>query len=148
MKRQILKTLATLGFFATLAVTSAHAQTSSVQTARIPFDFNVGGRTFPSGEYRVERFGQLTGEPVVRLQSRDGRTSIFTLGRGGESRRTDGGSQLVFNRYGERYFLARIWSGDTVVELLTSRDERRLRRELKPNALPDRVTVALVTRNR
>jgi len=150
MKRQILKTFATLGFFAALAVTSAHAQTSSVQTASIPFDFTVGDRTLPAGEYHVERLNPQSDPAAVALRSQDGKVSVNVLTMPRGSGKAKDAPRLVFNRYGQRHFLAQIWrAADTTgMELPTSRAERRLRRELQMGTAPAQTTVALVSRNR
>lgn len=148
MKRRILKTFATLGFFAALAVTSAHAQTSFVQTASIPFDFTAGDRKFPAGEYLVERINPQSDPAVMRIMSRDGKTSVIVLTKDVRSRRAKGAERLVFNRYGKHHFLAQVWCRATAVELLTSRTERRLRREMETGQTPARAAVALVSGNR
>ena len=147
MNKHFLKTFATVGFFMLMAV-AAHAQTPRVQTASVPFDFNVGGRTLPAGEYRVERINPQSYPAAVVLRSKDGRLSLTLLTRNTESNGTEGDARLVFNRYGERYFLAQVWhaADPTGLQLPTSTGERRLRRGLRIGAAPAQRSVALVSR--
>jgi hypothetical protein len=53
-------------------------------------------------------------------------------------------SKLVFNRYGDHYFLSQIWeAGDNAGrELMKSREERQLERELaKTSNGPEKVAI-------
>jgi len=76
--------------------------------ADIPFDFMVGDKTFPAGTYTFAEHGITLGTFVIR--SLDGRTSVMVITRGvqGSLTRPDE-TKLVFNRYGDLYFLAQSW---------------------------------------
>ena len=51
MKRQAFMILTTLSFLVMLAATSVYAQFSNVQVAKIPFEFVIGNKAYPAGEY-------------------------------------------------------------------------------------------------
>ena len=147
MNKHFLKTFASVGFVMLMAV-AAHAQSARVQRASVPFDFNVGGRTLPAGEYRVERINPQSYPAAVVIRSKDGRLSLTLMTRDAESNGTEDEARLVFNRYGERYFLAQVWHAADSSGLLmpTSTEERRLRRELQIRTAPAERSVALVSR--
>ena len=101
-----------------LVVGSVQAQLPGSEIrASIPFDFTVRGKTLPAGDYAITRIGD-------------------------EPRR----NFLVFNRYGDSYFLEEVVTAGegTGRELSPSHAERALRREMAKNQLqPETVTVAL-----
>ena len=118
--------------FAT-AVASANAQSTKKVVADIPFEFVVGDRTMASGEYILKANGMQS--QALMIQSRDAKSSAIRLTNAIERPRSQAHetkARLVFHRYGQRYFLAQVWSGadSTGRQLLESRQERAIEREL------------------
>ena len=147
MKIQIMKNMAILGLFFMLAIASAKAQTPSRVEVNIPFDFAAGKATLKAGAYSIKR---TTGNALT-IRSADGKTTALvnaplTIG----SRDSKAGERLVFNRYGDRYFLSQVWlTVDTGRQLFISGEETKVAREFKlanKNAKPERVEVAVRTR--
>ncbi len=146
MKAQTLKNVAVFTLFFFLAAISARAQTPNrVQMASIPFEFNVGNKSFPPGEYRVERVSSQSDPAALAFTSADGKMGLMILTRGVRARGAERGARLVFNRYGDRYFLSQVWrpSDANGMELPRSRAERNVSRELGAKR-PDRAAVAFV----
>jgi hypothetical protein len=144
MKAQTLKNVAVFTLFFFFVAISAQAQTTNrPQTASIPFDFNVGNKSFPPGEYRVERLNPQSDAVALAFKSTDGKMSVTILTRGVQAHGMEGGARLVFNRYGDRYFLSQVWrpSDSTGMELPESHAERHVRRELGAKR-PEHATVA------
>ncbi len=76
---------------------NAVAQQPAVRAA-VPFEFNVGGKLLPADTYTIT---STSGVLVVR--SIDGHfTAITTASR---DDRSVAGGKLIFNKYGQRYFL-------------------------------------------
>ena len=87
--------------------------------ANVPFEFMVSGQSLPAGEYTV---APLTfGSATFRISS--GNSGVLATVNRSDSKRT-GESVLIFHRYGDQYFLARIVNGDRAVELPASRNEK------------------------
>lgn len=106
MKKQLLMVLAGL----LLAVGSAYAQ-SSRMVADIPFDFVVGNKAFPAGEYTIGSVG-VNGETLV-LRNTDRHQadkSMFFTPNHCSSAQPQSDSKLVFNMYGNHYYLSQIWT--------------------------------------
>ena len=133
------KSFATLGTLALFAAASAFGQTNL--TADIPFEFSFANTVMPSGHYDLTHSPSLL---VVRG---------FTSGAAGMSVTnninvgTNGGteSRMVFNRYGDKYFLAEAWSGpghEWEVSVSQSKTEREIARTSPDVA---RVTIPLRT---
>jgi hypothetical protein len=118
--------------FAT-AVASANAQSAKQLVADVPFEFVVGDQAMPSGEYTLRANG-IQSQALI-IQSRDAKCSAIRLTNAIAQRSREGHetkARLVFHRYGQRYFLAQVWSGadSTGRQLLKSRQERAIEREL------------------
>jgi hypothetical protein len=100
MKRQFLLLLA-IAVFSTALTTNASAQTAKTLRANVKFDFQIGDRIYPAGEYRIDL---INTDSVLQIRSvGDANRTQFILathsnvGKG----RTP---KLVFQKYGERYF--------------------------------------------
>jgi hypothetical protein len=144
MRKQLLKGLTTLGVFLTLFVGTVQAQTGSRIDVNIPFNFTAGESSLPAGSYSVK----LISENMLLVRSTDGKKNVLLLARQSEPLRTEKPSRIIFNRYGDRYFLSQAWvDGEGVgTHLNPSRAERQLVREFrlaKGNAKSQRVEVAV-----
>jgi hypothetical protein len=132
MKKDILKgfTMFTLIVVIALAsaVVSANAQSSQLVTSNVPFEFIVGDKTLPAGEYRVS---QALSKGLT-IQSADAKNSAIRLANDIQANKTRKQARLVFHRYGNRYFLSEVWSGpdSTGRQVVKSRQERAIEREL------------------
>ena len=105
MKKQAL----ILGLSLLLIGTVAYAQNLNMKV-NVPFDFVVNSATLPSGAYTVQ--GLAIGN-AISIRKADHTAKALVLGTRCESRKTPEKSKLVFNRYGNHYFLAQIWvAGD------------------------------------
>jgi len=111
--------------------------------ANIPFDFMVGSEAFPAGVYSIARVGNDVSALVLR--SSDGRESAAFLTIGTYSLKAHEEASLVFNRYGDQYFLKEVWTvGDlTGRQLFPSRGEQELSLATT-EATPDVVAIAAV----
>ena len=89
---------------ALLAVATAFAQ--DLTKATIPFDFTVGRTNMTAGAYTVRSIVPGT----IQLVRDDHKASVIALTNGVQARKTPAGSSLVFTRYGNSYFLSRVWT--------------------------------------
>jgi hypothetical protein len=96
-----------VGLLAVLTSTTVQAQASDLQV-NIPFEFRIGETRLPAGEYSIQ---QAPGVLIVKEQG--GHHKAAMLFTAAEFRldplRT---GEVEFNRYGDTYFLARIWLPD------------------------------------
>jgi hypothetical protein len=130
MRKRVCVSLLALSFLVSLAAGApASAKSANAMRAQIPFDFHVGDRLVPAGEYTVRSLND--DESLLRIS--DGRhgasvNTNWARGRGnGEAR-----ARLVFNKYGDQYFLAAVCGADdNVRKLNASKRERSLRKEIQ-----------------
>lgn len=108
MKTRILATAGAV-LLSIIGAGVCRAQSRTVE-ANVPFAFQVGNKTMPAGNYRVESMPTGNGSiQVLRANSGEARPTISTMPAA-----TDSGipvPSLVFHRYGNHYFLAQIRTG-------------------------------------
>ena len=137
MARQIIKGFTMLSLVVALAfvaaVTSAYGQTSRRQVATIPFEFAVGDKNLPAGEYAV---GSITagGEALLIKGTDQSNAAIRMTNRVNKLEPAETG-KLVFRRYANNYFLTEVWvAGDsTGRSLVKSARQRAIEREMAAN---------------
>jgi len=147
MKRHAYRLIALLVLTGGLAA-AAEAQTAGhIQLrATIPFEFNVGQKTMPAGEYTITQINPSSDRTVLQLRSNDGRNATVVqmnnvMGKAGD------GARLVFNRYGSQNYFSQAWTSadGNGWQAPKSNAESRARQELT-RIKPESVTVALSVR--
>lgn len=89
-----------------VATTGARADDEIIETSlKVPFSFIVGDVRLPAGDYTVREVS--TGEDVLEIVSVDGHHVALASTIPGASGPEDQ-TQLVFQKFGSDYFLARI----------------------------------------
>lgn len=121
----------------------AIAQDYAVQ-ATIPFSFTVNDKQLPAGNYTLG--SDITSPRIVRISDRTQKANamVLTLPNANEKQKAN---QLVFHKYGDKYFLCEIRSRESGlnVELPMTKQEKRARAETQVAGLPvhDEVMIAL-----
>ena len=105
MKTNFGRLLTTIGFSAVLGSSLLEAQTKPRGKVEIPFAFHVHDAALPAGSYTVEEF-KTTG--TVLITNNETGKAILTLAPANRSGSPEE-SKLVFNKYGDRYFLSELW---------------------------------------
>jgi len=107
--------------------TKAHAQIIGDLEVTIPFQFYAGNAKLPAGKYIIHTVDN-TDLTFMEISSADGSISALFEVRDAEANSTSPKSELIFNKYGNRYFLAKLFdegnpNGSAVSE---SRYEKRV----------------------
>ena len=88
----------------------ANAQSGTYLKVDVPFEFAVSGKTLPAGVYTVRDASHIVGFGVLQPASPGGQAVHF---RHWSVAPKDGRyatrTQVVFNRYGNQYFLTQVW---------------------------------------
>src|SRR6266567_2316478 len=94
--------------------------------ANVPFDFTISGKTLPAGTYTITSVSSN----VIQIRSRDGHYTVFTT-TFADGKHAAGGGKLVFDKYGERYFLSEVLcpSAEMSLAIPTSKLEKSVRME-------------------
>jgi hypothetical protein len=125
-----------------LMVNSVRAQTTLV--ADIPFAFTACHEQLPGGKYKVERLSG-TNSNLLLVRGEDSRSSEIICTRDVQATRRSGTAKLIFNRYGDQYFLSEIWLAGRIIgnELVKSEREEALIKELPARKKRERVTIRI-----
>ena len=131
MKNQGFKTITMLSLLLMLAAISVNAQQLSENkiAVTIPFDFAVDETKLPAGNYTLRRIVLPSTYDRLVIQSVDGSGDSHTgMTRPNRTSEAPKQSNIVFNRYGDQYFLSQVWmaGSDTGRDLFQSRNERNL----------------------
>jgi len=137
MKRLILAA----GLFAATLSASLHAQTMDMK-ASIPFDFRIGNAAFPSGEYSVRNSGGVLS--VAKITG-DRKSGIFMTVGDDHQKTSTGMGTLEFHRYGDAYYLSKVWTPESSTARALPKTPREL--ELASHiGMPGTASVALRTK--
>ena len=111
------------------AVASANAQSRTV-VANIPFEFSVGEKALPSGQYTVKAISEDAN--AIAVQNNRLSKAAIRLANSIQMSQASKQTKLVFHRYGPRYFLAEVWvSGErSGRQLLKSKEESTIESQL------------------
>jgi hypothetical protein len=117
--RHLMSLFIALVFALTIYPPKAHAQIVGNLQVNVPFAFQAGDTKLPAGEYRVHMVenSELT---VMEISTADGANSVLLQVRDAEANSTPAKSELIFNKNGNSYILAKVFdegnaSGSEVV---------------------------------
>jgi hypothetical protein len=129
--KYIQRAIAFSGLLVLLTFSSAFGQSDRQTIIHIPFNFSVGEKTFPAGEYEIER-NRNNSDTVWVIRHKDIVGSAFLLTRPVRANDVVEHTRLVFNRYDDLYFLSEFWTVGTQTghEIPVSKRERSLEKTL------------------
>src|SRR5882762_1981005 len=118
--RQLLPMFIAFVFALTIYPSRAHAQIIDTLEANIPFQFHAGNTKLPPGNYSIHML-ENSDLKFMEITSADGSTSALFEVHETDASSAPAKSELVFNKYGNRYFLSKLFdegnpSGNEVVE--------------------------------
>lgn len=106
--RNLFSMFIALAITLTIYPAKAHAQIIGGLEVSIPFQFYAGNAKLPPGKY-VIRTVDNTDLTFMEISSADGSTSALFEVRDAEANSAPAKSELIFNKYGDRYFLAKLF---------------------------------------
>jgi hypothetical protein len=138
MTNTILNKLKFFGAYALLAASCVPAQSGAKIIANVPFDFMARNKQFAAGSYTLTADASMG---VVLIRGEE--DALFVLSIPTETRKVVPHAKLVFNRYGERYFLSEVWPAGRVDgrQLLPSKTELEVTRN---GAKPEIIALVVV----
>lgn len=130
----------------TVSSVSVFGQSDRQTVVNIPFNFIVGDKSLPAGQYIIER-NKRDSDTVWTITTKDsGHTRKLFLTVPVRANETQEDTKLVFHRYENNYFLQAFWSAgeNTGRELQMSDRERNLEQKL----LAQREEIIVTSRGR
>jgi hypothetical protein len=90
-----------------LMVAAQVVKAQEPMVVNIPFEFVAGKLTLPAGEYRVEKLEKNSVVVLTHCTQPGASAIVMTIASQANAPHSD--SKLVFNRYGNLYFLSQYW---------------------------------------
>jgi hypothetical protein len=106
MKTRALVMVAMMALTAMASTRVAQAQDRLV--VNIPFDFVAGNMKLPAGEYSIKVAAPE--RTLLLIDREDAAASAFMSTNPVTKSEIQTESKVIFNRYGDRYFLSEVWS--------------------------------------
>lgn len=138
MKRQAYTLVALLVLVGSMAV-AAQAQNNGRTELRasIPFQFHVGDKIMPAGEYTVTQINPSSSAAALQLRAKDGSSVMIQMQS--VTARAHDRARLVFNRYADGLYFSQAWTSSDAdgLQAPKSKAERAAGQELagmKPQA--------------
>jgi len=135
MTTQIVRNLS-VALFAAATLFAQGSQTLKVQ---VPFGFHVGKSVLPAGGYTVYTEGPAH---VLRLTSDDSKSTVMIQSNAVEKLSPPSQGMLIFNKYGDEYFLSQVWRPGNN----TGRELQKTKREFEVAAIARRGTQSVVAK--
>jgi hypothetical protein len=125
------KAFALASFLVLLTVSSALGQSDRQTIIHIPFNFSVGEKSFTAGKYVIQR-NRKDSDTVWVIKRKDNVGSALMLTQSVRANDPAEETRLVFNRYGDIYFLSEFWTpgSNTGREVQISNREKALEKSL------------------
>ena len=105
---QLLSFFIALVFALSIHPAKAHAQIIGELEVNVPFQFYAGNAKLPAGKYVLHMMDN-SDLKIMEISNADGSTSALFEVEDAQSNSEPRKSELIFNKYGNRYFLARIF---------------------------------------
>lgn len=103
------RTLVMAGVMALTVMASTRvARAQDLMVVNVPFDFVAGNTTLPAGEYSVKVSGPQNA--LLLIDRDDATAAVFLTSNAAVANEIQSESKLVFNRYGDHYFLSQVWT--------------------------------------
>jgi hypothetical protein len=124
MKKRAFVIASVVAFSIMAAAQVARAQEPMLVS--IPFAFVAGDAALPAGDYRVQKLD--TTSAVLLIHCSDPSASVMVVTNAAQAKNRPTQSKLVFNQYGNRYFLSQVWTAGSIRgrQLLKSRGEKEV----------------------
>ena len=121
MKSLFLRTLQVVATGIALLASPLCAGMDHQFVLQVPFNFMAGNQQFPAGSYSIKSDASA-GSVLIRSEGEGPAAFILTYPAGDNKEQVL--AKLVFNRYGDHYFLSQVWpAGIAGRELSKSRQE-------------------------
>src|SRR5271167_4856367 len=102
------RTLITICLLLTAATLFAQTEQQWLMKVHVPYSFTVANQPMPAGIYNIYT---ITTQGLVRITNVDGKHTAIVNTLMSYANSAAPAAHLVFDQYGDEYFLAQIWSG-------------------------------------
>ena len=128
------------GIVLSVLVAEGVAQTSHQLEVNVPFNFTVCSEQLPAGKYKLRPISSA--DPRLVIMSSDNyRAAVISCAHDVQAPKRTTTGKLVFNRYGNEYFLSELWLRDEMTGRELLKSEREEAAEKEAGKIDKRVTI-------
>lgn len=126
--KKLIQICSILSLLVIFTAVSAQAQSVTQYKAQIPFDFNIGQKSYEAGSYVIKVTKPSIGGITLSLEDNEGNKLQTLLGaeNGDVSEKEP---ELVFNRYDNQRFLTKILTPKSGILVAMTKDERQIAKQ-------------------
>lgn len=141
--KKLIQICSLLGLLVVFSAVSATAQTVSSYKADIPFDFNIGEKSYQSGSYVIKTTKISDSSQSLTLEDEKGNRlqAILVAASGDVSKKQP---ELIFNRYENQRYLTKLTTQNQIISIAMSGGEKRIARQMQEKG--SRTQIALAVR--
>lgn len=123
--KKLIQICSVLSLVFVFSIIGAQAQTVKQYQAQIPFDFNIGQKSYPAGDYviKVSKFS-ADGVALSLEDKENHRLQTILLPKNGNVSANE--PKLLFTRYENQRFLSQMLMEEMGVSLIKSDTEKRI----------------------
>ena len=115
------------------------AQAQQTMLVNIPFAFVAGKATLPAGEYYVQSMPDNSAVTLIRRGDASAAAMVITIATQANKQHSD--SKVVFNQYGNRYFLSQFWTEGSARGRALPQSDREKELVIAKSETPAQVTL-------
>jgi hypothetical protein len=146
MRKVSFRFLVTLAFLAPLVfVVQINAQKTTELVADIPFNFTACREQMPAGKYKIYPISSANPRMLL-VRGEDNRSVEILCTRDVRASKPTSRGKVIFNRYGNEYFLSELWfAGDlSGNQVAMSEREQAIVKTLPARKKSEKVTVTVI----
>ena len=139
--KKLIQLCSILSLLVVFSVVSAQAQAANYYEANIPFEFNIGQKTYQSGSYIIKTVKVSSNYSALTLEDKEGNElQKFLVTE--SSADTKKQPELVFSNYDNQRYLAKILTSDTAISVPTSSYEKQVAKKSREKINNTQVALA------
>jgi len=142
MKCSVFGALLFLFFALIFSVPMPQAQVRT--RASVPFDFSLAQKSMPAGVYEISSMNEKV-LAVRNLETREARLLIESMHVEASEAAGTPHAKLVFRKFGDQYFLAEIWDGQSAIGIAFPESKREQELKWAGDAQQPEVVVIAMT---
>ena len=141
--KKLIQICSILSLLVVFSVVSAHAQTANFYETNLPFDFNIGQKSYQAGSYVIKTLKVSSNYSSLTIEDKDGNELQRVLVTE-SSADLEKQPELVFNNYDNQRFLTRIVTPSLQISFPTTSREKQIAKKSRERITNTEIALAKI----
>ena len=139
--KKLIQICSILSLLVAFSFIPAQASTATRYEANIPFDFNIGQKSYQSGTYVIRVVEVSSNSAAITIEDKNGNElqTMMVVESNNISKKQP---QLVFNRYENQRFLSKIMTQESGILVSMSGAEKQIAKKMRDTNSNTQVAIA------